>query len=113
MYDEEESMPKENTPAFPPDTGAAAAGEHALEAFLAQDQEEDMPKGHPISVKKVPWHLPVEDGMILKPASRSGYWNLVPEKGGNAVRTMIPAREAAWLWPAHNDAILGKPDSTD
>lgn len=73
-----------------------------------------MPKGHPISVSKVPWHRPVLEGeFILKPASRSGYWNLWPARGGNAVRTMIPKHEAAVLFPEHADAILGRPDSSD
>lgn len=73
-----------------------------------------MPKGHPIAVTTVPWHRPVSNGeYILKPASTPGYWNLWPNSRGNAVRTMIPAHEAARLWPEHADFINGRPDSSD
>lgn len=77
-----------------------------------------MPKGHPIAVTTVPWHRPVEHGsFLLKPASRSGYWNLWRAVDGtpvgNAVRTMIPAHEAASIWPEHADYINGRPDSSD
>jgi hypothetical protein len=59
--------------------------------------------------------FPAGTDAVLRPASRSGMWQLacLPAKRGPQTLDVMPAYRAAREYPEHATVINGRPDSTD